>query len=151
MLSESSFRALSGLFQEARYLPFAAGRDAEEFRGKCPTAMEVMGRLAGVASVLEEALGLRLAVPESGMAACYPPRAAYKKHLDSYFLQGCDDIPRKVTILLYCNHLWTKEMGGELRAWENGDKGGTRRIEPLAGRLVVFLSEAGLKESYCKS
>ncbi len=32
--------------------------------------------------------GLRLAVPQSAMAACYPPRAAYKMHLDSYFLQG---------------------------------------------------------------
>ena len=32
--------------------------------------------------------GLRLAVPQSVMAACYPPRASYKMHLDSYFRQG---------------------------------------------------------------
>ena len=32
--------------------------------------------------------GLDLAVPQSVMAACYPPHASYKMHLDSYFLQG---------------------------------------------------------------
>eukprot|EP00438_Fugacium_kawagutii_P036059 Skav205747 [mRNA] locus=scaffold3116:51558:57415:- [translate_table: standard] len=63
----------------------------------------VMQRMAGLAKVLEDELGLRLAVPQSAMAACYPPRASYKMHLDSYYLHGCkDDIPRKVTVLLYC-------------------------------------------------
>ena len=130
--------------QEAKYLPFAAGEAAREFREKCPTTMEVMQKLAGLACILEDELGLRLAVPQSAMAACYPPRAAYKMHLDSYFLQGCkDDIPRKVTVLLYCNHAWEKQMGGELRTWEPFDqgRGNAQVIEPLAGRLVVFLSE----------
>eukprot|EP00434_Breviolum_minutum_P001456 symbB.v1.2.001284.t1/scaffold68.1/size354569/6 len=129
--------------QEAKYLPFAAGEAAREFREKCPTTMEVMQKLAGLACILEDELG-RLAVPQSAMAACYPPRAAYKMHLDSYFLQGCkDDIPRKVTVLLYCNHAWEKRMGGELRTWEPFDQGRGKAqvIEPLAGRLVVFLSE----------
>lgn len=130
--------------QEAKYLPFAAGNAAQQFREKCPTTMQVMQRLAGLATILEDELGLRLAVPQSAMAACYPPRASYKMHLDSYFLHGCkDDIPRKVTVLLYCNHGWEPRQGGELRAWEPFDQGRgvSQRIEPLAGRLVVFMSE----------
>eukprot|EP00435_Cladocopium_sp_Y103_P075991 s59_g72.t1 len=130
--------------QEAKYLPFAAGNAAQQFREKCPITMQVMQRLAGLATILEDELGLRLAVPQSAMAACYPPRASYKMHLDSYFLHGCkDDIPRKVTVLLYCNHGWEPRQGGELRAWEPFDQGRgvSQRIEPLAGRLVVFMSE----------
>ena len=38
---------------------------------------------------------------------------------------GCpDDIPRKVTVLLYCNHGWSSAVGGELRVWEPFDQGG---------------------------
>ncbi|CAK9104903.1 Egl nine homolog 1 (Hypoxia-inducible factor prolyl hydroxylase 2) (HIF-PH2) (HIF-prolyl hydroxylase 2) (HPH-2) (Prolyl hydroxylase domain-containing protein 2) (PHD2) (SM-20) [Durusdinium trenchii] len=128
--------------QEAKYLPFAD--DATQFRESCPVTMQVMQRLAALASILEEELGLQLAVPKSAMAACYPPKASYKMHLDSYFLHGCpDDIPRKVTILLYCNQGWTKSVGGELRAWEAFDqgRGPSRTIEPLTGRMVVFMAE----------
>ena len=74
---------------------------------KSELSLKVTERLAGLAAVLEELLGrmpvlccfhfagkdfpeagLNLAVPQSVMAACYPPRASYKMHLDSYFLQG---------------------------------------------------------------
>ncbi|CAJ1337808.1 unnamed protein product [Effrenium voratum] len=130
--------------QEAKYLPFAGGAAAMEFREKCPITVQVMQKLAGLAAILEDELGLSLAVPQSAMAACYPPKASYKMHLDSYFLQGCpDDIPRKVTVLLYCNHGWSSAVGGELRVWEPFDQGRGcgRKIEPLAGRMVVFMSE----------
>eukprot|EP00913_Durusdinium_trenchii_P007992 g7498.t1 len=71
---------------DAKYLPFAD--DATQFRESCPVTMQVMQRLAALASILEEELGLQLAVPKSAMAACYPPKASYKMHLDSYFLHG---------------------------------------------------------------
>ncbi|CAE7396377.1 cysK [Symbiodinium sp. CCMP2592] len=130
--------------QEAKYLPYGADDAASAFRAKCPITMQVTRQLAGLAAVLEELLGLDLAVPQSVMAACYPPHASYKMHLDSYFLQGCpDDVPRKVTVLLYCNHGWSPQVGGELRAWGPFDQGQgpAQTIEPLPGRMVVFLSE----------
>eukprot|EP00439_Symbiodinium_sp_Y106_P071354 s714_g12.t2 len=130
--------------EEAKYLPYGADDAASSFRAKCPMTMQVTRQLAGLAAVLEELLGLDLAVPQSVMAACYPPHASYKMHLDSYFLQGCpDDVPRKVTVLLYCNHGWSPKVGGELRAWGPFDQGHgpAQTIEPLPGRMVVFLSE----------
>lgn len=130
--------------QEAKYLPYGADDAASAFRARCPITMQVTRQLAGLAAVLEELLGLDLAVPQSVMAACYPPHASYKMHLDSYFLQGCpDDVPRKVTVLLYCNHGWSPKVGGELRAWGPFDQGQgpAQTIEPLPGRMVVFLSE----------
>merc|ERR1712194_27335 len=86
--------------QRARYVPFMDGKGDTQ-RG-CPVTFEVMKRLSGLPFVLEESLGLRLAVPQSMMLACYPPKASYKKHLDnSSLMGGHDDVPRKVTILLY--------------------------------------------------
>lgn len=130
--------------QEARYLPFGTDESSRQFQSACPTTMEVVRRLCGIPDVLEENLGLELAVPKSVMVACYPPRASYKMHLDSYAIQGGhDDVPRKVTILLYCNVGWTPSVGGQLRTWAPFDpgKGPAREIEPRAGRLVAFMSE----------
>eukprot|EP00428_Durinskia_dybowskii_P025272 CAMPEP_0170236966 /NCGR_PEP_ID=MMETSP0116_2-20130129/18232_1 /TAXON_ID=400756 /ORGANISM="Durinskia baltica, Strain CSIRO CS-38" /LENGTH=553 /DNA_ID=CAMNT_0010487767 /DNA_START=98 /DNA_END=1757 /DNA_ORIENTATION=- len=135
--------------QEARYLPIAlAPEDIDplgaKLRASCPATMEVVQSLCGLPFVLEECLGLELAVPTSVMAACYPPTASYKMHLDSYALQGVEsDVPRKVTILLYCNPEWSSGDGGVLRVWAPFDpgKGPHRDIEPRAGRLVVFMSE----------
>lgn len=130
--------------QEARYLPFGGDARSKEFKSKCPMTMEVVRRLSGIPDVLEEELGLRLAVPKSVMAACYPPRASYKMHLDSYAVQGGhEDVPRKVTILLYCNVGWTPAAGGQLRTWAPFDqgRGAAWDISPLPGRLVAFMSE----------
>lgn len=130
--------------QEARYLPFGTDGASKQFQSACPVTMEVVRRLCGIPDVLEENLGMQLAVPKSVMVACYPPRASYKMHLDSYAIQGGhDDVPRKVTILLYCNVGWKPSMGGELRTWAPFDqgKGPARAISPLPGRLVAFMSE----------
>merc|ERR1711974_141251 len=65
-------------------------------------------------------------------------------HLDSYALQGGhEDVPRKVTILLYCNPSWTPGGGGQLRVWGpfQAGTGPSREIAPLSGRLVAFMSE----------
>jgi len=131
--------------QEARYLPFGAdGTASAEFRQRCPVTMEVVRRIVGIPMVLEENLGLRLAVPKSVMVACYPPRASYKMHLDSYALQGGhEDVPRKVTVLVYCNVGWTPAVGGKLKAWAPFDQGQgpAQEISPLPGRVVAFMAE----------
>eukprot|EP00933_Yihiella_yeosuensis_P038681 TRINITY_DN32610_c0_g1_i1.p1 TRINITY_DN32610_c0_g1~~TRINITY_DN32610_c0_g1_i1.p1 ORF type:complete len:542 (-),score=82.40 TRINITY_DN32610_c0_g1_i1:441-2018(-) len=130
--------------QEARYIPFQGELCSHIFSQRCPVIMEVAKLLAGVPNILETRLSCRLAVPQSIMVACYPPKASYKMHLDSYKLQGgYDDVPRKVTLLLYCNVGWKPSMGGKLRTWPafNQGKGEGIEIEPLPGRLVVFMSE----------
>lgn len=65
--------------------------------------------------------------------AWYPPGAGYARHVDQ--LQGRDQ--RMVSLILYLNDAWRREAGGELRIF---DGGGYRDIEPIAGRLVGFLT-----------
>jgi SM-20-related protein len=65
--------------------------------------------------------------------AWYPPGAGYARHVD----QPQGRAQRRVSVLLYLNEGWTPEAGGELRLF---DMAGHRDIEPVAGRLVCFLS-----------
>jgi SM-20-related protein len=65
--------------------------------------------------------------------AWYPPGAGYIRHVDQ--LQGRDQ--RVVSLILYLNEAWRPEAGGELRMF---DTDGFRDIEPIAGRLVCFLT-----------
>ena len=66
--------------------------------------------------------------------AWYPPGAGYARHVDQP--QGRSQ--RQVSLLLYLNEEWTSAAGGELRIFHNGDR--HRDIEPIAGRLVCFLT-----------
>ena len=65
--------------------------------------------------------------------AWYPPGAAYARHVDQ--LQGRED--RVVSVVLYLNESWVPADGGQLRFF---DGGGMRDVEPLAGRLVGFVT-----------
>lgn len=68
--------------------------------------------------------------------ACYPGGGAhYARHVDA--LPG--DPNRLLTALVYLNPGWRPTDGGQLRVWEPQ---GCREIDPLAGRLVVFRSDA---------
>jgi hypothetical protein len=128
--------------QRAFYLPFMDGR--ADYEGCCPATFEVLRRVCGLPFVLEENLGLRLAVPQSAMVACSPPKASYKKHLDNYsIVSNHEDVPRKVTILLYCNVDWKPGLGGSLRTWPafDADNGTPKEIYPVAGRIVAFMAE----------
>lgn len=64
----------------------------------------------------------------------YPPGAHYSRHLDRFR----DDDARVISTVLYLNPDWTPGDGGELRLYpvdaERID------IEPIAGRLILFLS-----------
>ena len=66
--------------------------------------------------------------------AWYPPGAGYSRHVD----QPQGRAQRKVSMVLYLNEGWAPGAGGELRIF--GTAGGARDIEPLAGRMVCFLS-----------
>jgi SM-20-related protein len=66
--------------------------------------------------------------------AWYPPGAGYARHVDQP--RGCAQ--RQVSLVLYLNEGWTPGAGGELRFFDA--EGGHRDIEPMAGRLVCFLT-----------
>jgi SM-20-related protein len=65
--------------------------------------------------------------------AWYPPGTGYARHVDQ--LQGRDQ--RVVSLILYLNDAWRRDAGGELRIF---DTDGFRDVEPIAGRLVCFLT-----------
>jgi len=67
--------------------------------------------------------------------ALYPPGAFYKTHLDRFR----DDDSRCVTAVAYLNPDWQEGDGGALRM--HFDDGSHLDIPPLAGSLVVFLSD----------
>jgi len=66
--------------------------------------------------------------------ARYPPGAGYVRHLDQP--RGRDH--RRVSVVVYLNEAWRPGAGGELRVFDGA--GGYRDIEPIAGRLVCFLT-----------
>jgi SM-20-related protein len=67
--------------------------------------------------------------------AWYAPGAGYARHVDQP--HGRSD--RRVSLILYLNESWDEDAGGELQVF--AVNGGRRRIAPVAGRLVCFLSE----------
>jgi SM-20-related protein len=66
--------------------------------------------------------------------AWYPSGAGYARHVD----QPQGRAQRQVSLVLYLNEEWAPGAGGELRIFDAA--GGHRDIEPIAGRLVYFLT-----------
>jgi SM-20-related protein len=66
--------------------------------------------------------------------AAYPPGAGYARHVD----QPRGKATRKVSLVLYLNRDWSPDAGGELRIF--GAEESSRDVQPLAGRLVCFLT-----------
>ncbi|WP_315918435.1 2OG-Fe(II) oxygenase [Vibrio fluvialis] len=60
----------------------------------------------------------------------------YKKHLDAF--RGQEN--RKLTTVFYMNEAWQPVDGGELKIYDLDDQL-IDTVAPVAGRLVVFLSE----------
>lgn len=78
--------------------------------------------------------------------AIYPAGAGYSKHLDQFQPRNShsDDLPqqnsqRKISIILYLNEEWQSSDGGQLRLYLND--AASIDIEPIGGRMVVFLSD----------
>ncbi|MEQ1601671.1 MAG: 2OG-Fe(II) oxygenase [Methylophilaceae bacterium] len=70
--------------------------------------------------------------------AIYPTGAIYRKHLDQFQ----DKQHRQISCILYLNHAWQAEDGGQLRFYLNGRHEETYLdIEPIGSTLVVFLSD----------
>ena len=70
-------------------------------------------------------------------ATVFDPGKHYEKHLDCFQ----DDDSRLVTAVLYLNKDWKNEDGGALRIYLDADDDTQYRdIQPVAGRLVTFLS-----------
>jgi SM-20-related protein len=67
--------------------------------------------------------------------AWYPPGAGYARHIDQP--HGAAD--RRLSLILYLNEHWQAGAGGELEVFDA--RAGYRQIEPLAGRMVCFLTK----------
>ena len=66
--------------------------------------------------------------------AWYPPGAGYARHVD----QPQGRAQRQVSLVLYLNEDWAPAAGGALRIFFAAEH--HRDIEPVAGRLVCFLT-----------
>ena len=66
--------------------------------------------------------------------AIYPENTFYKKHIDR-FQQNAH---RVISFVLYLNENWRMGHGGELALYLDGH---IEKVQPLAGRLLLFRSE----------
>jgi SM-20-related protein len=67
--------------------------------------------------------------------ACFPAGSGYLRHVD----QPRGRASRRLSSIVYLNENWREADGGMLRCRTDG--GEFREIQPIAGRLVVFLTE----------
>ncbi len=102
-------------------------------------AREWFGITEEMRAILREELFLALHETEL-MLAWYAPNQFYKKHLDTF--RGSEKSRRIVTTVLYLNENYKPENEGCLRVYpEKSGYPETVDVEPLPGRLVLFLSE----------
>jgi len=100
-----------------------------------PEAIRVyLNRLQELIVFLNQALFLSLKDFEVHMTV-YPEGSYYKRHLDQFK----KDDHRKLSVILYLNDNWKDEQGGQLRMYLPDQ---TKDFLPLAGRLVIFRSDA---------
>jgi SM-20-related protein len=130
-----------GEFRGARVGAGGALKRREDVRGDhiCWLSEPLFDAERSLCGELEE---LRCAINAAGFLglfdlelhyASYPPGASYARHVDRPL--GRDQ--RLVSVVVYLNDSWQPSDGGELRVFEDE---GHRDIEPLAGRLVCFLT-----------
>lgn len=100
-----------------------------------PGLLEVHEQFEALRNELNQAAYLGLDYFEVQIAQYPGAGAGYDRHVDAF--PGSAN--RRVTAILYLNEGWQPEQGGVLRAWLADGK--VREVEPVAGRLVVFLSD----------
>jgi SM-20-related protein len=66
----------------------------------------------------------------------------YKPHYDAF--NGASN--RKLSIIAYLNPEWTKEDAGEFILYTDANQQSPIKVQPLMGRVVVFLSDTILHE-----
>eukprot|EP00040_Diaphanoeca_grandis_P013923 m.70350 g.70350 ORF g.70350 m.70350 type:complete len:471 (-) comp24212_c1_seq2:15-1427(-) len=116
------------------------GRKASDITGMCwqGDSLQVLMRRIGtivqmISSKIVELQGI--GTRSEAMVTCYPGDGArYIRHCDNPHKNG-----RKLTVIYYLNHNWTKGDGGELRIFKPDDT--HIDIDPIGDRLVVFFSD----------
>ena len=140
----AALRRSRGEFLEARIGADGGLQRREDVRGDLicwlggelfPAEAEVLDALERLRARLNESAYLGLLDLEIHYA-WYPPGAAYARHVDRPRGRSA----RRVSLALYLNEHRSPADGGALRI--QADDGRLRDIEPLGGRLVLFLSEA---------
>ena len=135
-------REARGDFAPARIGGLGTAQRREEIRGDftCwlreplyPAERSVLDRLEALRLELNGEATLGLFEIELHYAR-YPPGAGYARHTD----QPLGSTLRKVSLVLYLNVEWEPKHGGLLRLYETD--GRSLDIEPVAGRLVCFLT-----------
>jgi SM-20-related protein len=137
-------RRARGEFLEARIGADSSLQRREDVRGDliCWLAGTLSPAEAQILDALEQ---LRLCLNEGAYLglldleihyAWYPAGAAYARHVDRPRGRSA----RRVSLALYLNECRAPADGGALRI--QGDDGRFRDVEPVGGRLVLFLSES---------
>jgi len=126
----------------------------KEIRGDSIYWLNEDGATAAQQSYFEQMESLRLNLNQhlylglfglESHLAVYPEGAFYKKHLDCFASQNPQKPQRKISCIVYLNHDWHMQDGGQLKLYLNetdeSDKYKSILISPLAGRAVIFLSD----------
>lgn len=92
-----------------------------------------LSRLAEVIKAFNERFFFNIRQSEHHVTH-YPPGARYERHVDVFK----NDNKRIVSSVLYLNENWKEENGGEIVLYPENKN--PVKIEPLAGRLVLFES-----------
>jgi len=72
----------------------------------------------------------------------YPIAAFYKKHLDAFSgQQRLGRFNRALSTVVYLNKNWHADQGGELIIYADSGDQVLATVQPVFGRLVIFLSE----------
>ena len=143
------------LAQRACLTPARVGRERRldpALRGDRTLWIDNLGEVEGGAPLAARFEQLRLCLNRDCLLgldtlelhlACYPPGGHYAPHHD----RVRDDDTRMLSCVLYLNEAWMADDGGELQLFESDDPHGeASSVQPLGGRLALFLAEGRLHE-----
>ena len=119
--------------------------------GVNPATTEFLQTMDSLRHGLNRRLFLGLIDYESHFAY-YPVGAFYKKHLDAFKEKkpltrvANNSLPhqnfnRVISTVVYLNENWQSDEGGELVIYNDADNAVVKKIVPLLGRMVIFLSD----------
>lgn len=125
-----------GREQQHMHNRFVRNDDICWINGESAAGRDWLTWTAGLQAFLNRRLLLGLFSFESHFAR-YAPGAYYKRHLDAF--RG--ETNRVLSVVAYLNPGWAADDGGELVLYcDTTDRVGLR-VSPIAGTVVVFLSE----------
>jgi len=105
--------------------------------GQTPVQSEWLHHMEALRVALNERLFLGLFSFESHYAH-YAPGTFYQKHLDAF--RGRSN--RILSTVFYLNEAWQSNWGGELGLYsEHNQEELLEKVEPMFGRMVIFLSD----------